>query len=79
MWICHIDGRERTSHRELNDKAVMADEDFKDKLAKPGDPRAPAGEVINCRCTIVYHTLLEDEELVDGVVVKRGRLANTEK
>lgn len=51
-WISAHDNRVRHSHRELDGQRREMDEDFKPNLAQPGDPRAEAKEVIQCRCTL---------------------------
>lgn len=60
-WISGADARVRRrpksdyDHLELNGKLVEKDGVFKDNgatLRFPGDPDAPAGAVINCRCTV---------------------------
>jgi len=62
-WLASVDGRERDTHREMNSKrAIEMDEFFEvrrvdggfDKMQYPGDPRGSAGNVINCRCAIIY-------------------------
>jgi len=62
-WLASVDGRERETHREMNSKpAIEMDELFEvrradggfDKMQYPGDPRGSAGNVINCRCAIIY-------------------------
>jgi len=51
-WISAKDKRTRHSHRDLDGQVREMDEDFKPGLGQPGDPRAEAKEVINCRCTV---------------------------
>jgi HK97 family phage portal protein len=55
-WLATNDEKIRDTHAELDGQIVPIDEDFVtfngDTLGFPGDPKAPAGEVINCRCTI---------------------------
>lgn len=56
QWITVIDGRERTDHRNAHLQSVGVDDPFRvgsDLLQFPRDPAAPAGQVINCRCTMV--------------------------
>lgn len=55
-WIARRDDRTRDTHAEISGSIVRANEYFVmssgAKLMYPGDPRAPAEEVINCRCYI---------------------------
>ena len=55
-WIARRDDRTRDTHAEISGSIVRANEYFVmtsgAKLMYPGDPRAPADEVINCRCYI---------------------------
>lgn len=53
-WSAHIDGRERTSHAELDGDFVGIDEEFANGLQYPGDPDGEPEEVYNCRCSLVY-------------------------
>jgi len=57
-WVATIgDTRTRDSHRAANGKTVDIDEMFPvgdSYLRHPGDSNGPAGEVINCRCTITF-------------------------
>lgn len=53
-WLATTDGRERDSHREANGQVVPMDEPFKvggGSMMRPHALGAPAGEVVNCRCT----------------------------
>lgn len=55
-WRTNTDGRERKTHFFLNKQERGAEELFVSisgaKLLYPGDRRAPAAEVIQCRCTL---------------------------
>lgn len=55
-WIARADDRTRDTHAEISGSIVRANEYFRTssgaKLMYPGDPRAPASEIINCRCYI---------------------------
>lgn len=54
-WIAATDERTRTTHREANGKVVNQKDTFNvggSQMLYPGDPRGPAKEVINCRCSI---------------------------
>ena len=64
----------RESHADLNGKKVMQGEKFRtiwgNELEFPGDPSAPAKEVINCFCVLAPDVLLPGQRLVDGKVVE---------
>ena len=54
-WIAATDERTRTTHREANGKVVNQKDTFNvggSQMLYPGDPRGPAKEVINCRCSV---------------------------
>ena len=54
-WVAASDDRTRESHRALNGMVRGMDETFPGHLGElrhPGDPAAPGGETINCRCTL---------------------------
>lgn len=53
-WISSRDASVRPSHQLLDGKIVKIDEEFKPGLAYPGDYRAPAKEVVRCRCVLKY-------------------------
>ncbi|MGN6436867.1 MAG: phage minor head protein [Agriterribacter sp.] len=53
-WIAANDHRTRHTHRLVNGQWVEEDEKFSNGLLFPGDPEAPAKEVINCRCRVIY-------------------------
>jgi hypothetical protein len=60
-WHVTLDGRERSSHAEMASKPAIPIDDFFDvggeKLKYPGDPRGSAGNVIQCRCAVVYERI----------------------
>lgn len=56
-WVSVMDERTRESHSEVDGQKVALNEGFNvrgSSLKYPGDPVGPAGEVINCRCVMVY-------------------------
>ena len=57
VWKATFDGRTRDSHAILHGESTGIDEPFVSPLTQariryPGDPMAPAGEIINCRCAL---------------------------
>lgn len=55
-WIAALDERTRATHLAAHGQVRRMDEPFAvggSELMFPGDPSAPPGEVVNCRCTIV--------------------------
>lgn len=54
QWDASGDGRTRDSHEAMNGQTVAFNEPYKTpdgiELLYPGDPSAPAEEIINCRC-----------------------------
>jgi hypothetical protein len=56
VWLATIDPRTRDSHFAADGQRRPLGEPFdvgSASLAHPGDPTGPAGEVINCRCTML--------------------------
>ena len=55
-WIARVDEKTRDTHAELSGTVQYADRYFVTssgaRLMYPGDPNAPAEEIINCRCYI---------------------------
>lgn len=54
-WLTQGDDRVRDSHAALDGLVVPIDESFDNGLAYPGDQAGDASEVIQCRCTLLYH------------------------
>jgi hypothetical protein len=57
-WLTQGDGRVRDTHRALDGVRVDLGAAFPNGLQHPHAPGAPAKEVVNCRCTLLY----SDEE-----------------
>ena len=60
-WVSTGDPRTRLHHRAMNGKQVPVDDAFKVRykgntysMQRPGDSAGGAGNVINCRCTLIY-------------------------
>lgn len=60
VWLSTEDDRTRPSHVDADGQRTLLTEPFRvggAPLLFPGDPRGPAQEVINCRCTFLPVTL----------------------
>lgn len=58
-WNTSLDGRERPTHHDMNAQEVIGMNSYYTspsgaKLRYPGDPSAPAQEVIQCRCVETF-------------------------
>jgi hypothetical protein len=56
-WVSTTDGRTRMTHRHADGQRVPVDQAFVvggSTLRWPGDPGGAAGEVVNCRCTLIF-------------------------
>jgi uncharacterized protein with gpF-like domain len=56
QWISTDDTRTRPTHVEADKQRTLLSSPFvvgNSQLQFPGDPRGPAAEVINCRCSIL--------------------------
>jgi hypothetical protein len=68
QWIATADPRTRDTHREADKQRTLLSEPFRvgsAQLLYPGDPRGPAGEVINCRCSLIPVVLGEEIDWTD--------------
>ncbi|MFB7936665.1 phage minor head protein [Streptomyces sp. NPDC056049] len=68
QWIATADPRTRDTHREADKQRTLLSEPFNVGTAQllfPGDPRGPAGEVINCRCSMFPVVLGEEIDWTD--------------
>lgn len=56
VWVATHDGRTRAEHRHADGQRAPLDGMFKVggvPMRFPGDPAAPAGQVVACRCTMI--------------------------
>lgn len=57
QWLSSRDDRVRTTHADADGQTRLIGEPFSVGAARldfPGDPTGPAGEVKNCRCTMLF-------------------------
>jgi HK97 family phage portal protein len=57
VWLTRNDGKVRVAHRDLDGKSVSVEDGFKADggvLRFPGDPLAPPGLTMNCRCRLRF-------------------------
>jgi hypothetical protein len=57
-WVSVLDERTREDHKKANGQRRGQDEPFDvggEHLMYPGDPKGSAGNIINCRCVVLYH------------------------
>jgi HK97 family phage portal protein len=67
QWLAFEDSKTRPTHAAAGAQPPIGmDDAFGNGLLYPLDPSGPAGEVINCRCTLVYYT--ETPEEAQGVL-----------
>lgn len=68
-WVATLDDRTREAHADADGQTVRLDERFvvgDEEMDGPGDQDADAGNVINCRCSIVFGLTVrhgEEEEV----------------
>jgi len=68
VWIATEDARTRPSHTEADKQRTLLLSPFRvggADLMFPGDPRGPAQEVINCRCSLLPVVLGEEIDWTD--------------
>lgn len=54
-WLTDGDNLVRESHAEQDGERIDIGDTFSNGLMFPGDQNGDASEVINCRCTLLYH------------------------
>ena len=73
QWVSTIDATARENHMDIDGLEASLDEPFRFKTAGgeaiemeyPLDPSAPAGETVNCRCTVVP-VVKSEAEITEG-------------
>lgn len=68
VWLATVDTRTRPTHRDADKQRTLLDSPFEvggAQLLFPGDPRGRAGEVINCRCSMLPVVLGETLDWTD--------------
>lgn len=53
QWVATLDSRTRDRHRIMDGEKVKPGEKFSNNCRYPGDPAGEAGEIYNCRCTLI--------------------------
>jgi hypothetical protein len=67
VWDATLDGKTRSSHRQVDGEIRELDEKFSNGLDRPCDPAGRAAEVINCRCVEIHKPRWD----ADGGFLKR--------
>lgn len=68
-WLAADDERTRPTHRIADGQTVALGEPFtvgRASMQFPGDPTAPPGEVINCRCVTIFVESDDNEDITAG-------------
>lgn len=68
VWLATEDTRTRPTHDQADGQRTLLESPFRvggSDLMFPGDPRGAAGEVINCRCTMLPVVLGEELDWTD--------------
>ena len=68
QWIATEDARTQPTHRAADQQRTLLSSPFRvggADLMFPGDPRGPASEVINCRCSVIPVILGEEIDWTD--------------
>jgi hypothetical protein len=63
-WASTEDARTRPDHSAANGQTVAFDEQFVvggENLDFPGDPNGSAEQIINCRCVVLYHPIINGQ------------------
>lgn len=66
-WAAAEDNRTRRTHADIDGRTIGIDDLFSvgdDRLLYPGDPSGSAKEIVNCRCSGLYHPI------IDGVIIR---------
>jgi HK97 family phage portal protein len=69
VWLATEDNRTRETHADADGQEVAMDEKFTVggvEMDQPGDPTAPAEEVIQCRCTVYFKRVKQDASPSDS-------------
>jgi len=84
-WLVTEDGRERETHQEMMDHPLIAIDDFfevrnvkggVDRMKYPGDPNGSGGNVINCRCSIGYRRINDNEINYNDIKLEEKQIIN---
>lgn len=63
-WASAEDNRTRTTHARADGQTIGIDDLFsigEDRLLYPGDPSGSAKEIVNCRCSGLYHPIINGQ------------------
>lgn len=73
-WLTQRDAKVRESHAAIDGERVDIGAAFSNGLQHPGDPSGPPEDVINCRCTLLYH---DEGAPAETTVQQDGRRIDT--
>jgi len=73
MWQTVFDDKVRADHAEAQGQEVDMDEAFDvggEQLMYPGDPAGSAGNICNCRCTVIYFSVQTVDDEIGKALTK---------
>src|SRR6266496_4256545 len=76
MWQTTFDDKVRTDHAEAQGQEIDMDEAFEvggEQLMYPGDPAGSPGNIIGCRCTVIYSSVQTVDDEIGKALTKYAR------
>ncbi len=76
MWQTTFDDKVRIDHAEAQGQEVDMDEAFDvggEQLMYPGDPAGSPGNIIGCRCTVIYFSVQTVDDEIGKALTKYAR------
>src|SRR6266568_5048249 len=76
VWLSTFDSKVRADHADAHGQEVGTDEPFivgGEQLMYPGDPAGSPGNIIGCRCTVIYFSVQTVDDEIGKALTKYAR------